>query len=88
MKGLIIAIVDIDPAFWQGFAGAKQEVGFGKLFRVLEFFTGVIAAYQYRVHGIEEVAETEHLNELAAGFMFQKHDVLLLGCDVFYQKYG
>ena len=43
VKGLVIAIVDVGPALWQGFTGAEHQIGFAELLGILQFLAGMIA---------------------------------------------
>jgi hypothetical protein len=73
MEGLIIAIVDVGPALGQGFTGAEQEIGLAELLGILELLTGVVTADQCFMEGVEQVSQSQYLDEFAAGFVFEKH---------------
>ena len=55
------------------FAGEKQHVGLAESGRVLHFLAGVKASLEIGPEGIEQGFEVHHLNNIAAGFMLQKH---------------
>jgi len=55
------------------FAGEKQHVGLAEPGRVLHFLAGVKSPLEIGPEGIEQGFEVHHLNNIATGFMLQKH---------------
>jgi hypothetical protein len=63
----------VQPAARQMFAGEEQHVGLAEPGRVLHFLAGVKSSLEIGPEGIEQGFEVHHLNNIAAGFMLQKH---------------
>jgi hypothetical protein len=55
------------------FAGEKQHVGLVEPGRVLHFLAGVKSPLEIGPERIEQGFEVHHLDNIAAGFMLQKH---------------
>jgi hypothetical protein len=55
------------------FSGEEQHVGLAEPGRVLHFLARVESSFDFGPEWIEQGIEVHHLNNIAAGFMLQKH---------------